>query len=263
MEYVIKVTIIGLHPPIWRRLRVRGSLTFAQLHRVLQEAFGWLDYHLYRFVFDGLEVVEEDPYSPASEPGEERLQQVDPAETAIGPLFEGHHRCVYEYDFGDSWKHEIVVERKLPRSHGAPECLAGARHRPPEDVGGVDGYERFLASIRDKADPERDGNLAWAAKDTGGRLFDPEYFYLDETNARLRHVLEDTPEAAASLFLRRGGLTGELKVGWCEPVVIVGGEPYSWERLGTLLLMLDEDDLVVTTKVQKQVPRRSHGPGRA
>ncbi len=113
-----------------------------------------------------------------------------------------------------------------------------------------------------EADPERDGNLAWVTKDTGGLLFDPEYFYLGETNARLRHALEDTPEAAEALFLARGGLTGDLKVSSREPVVVVGSEPYSWQRLGTLLLMLEEDDRMLTIKLDRRLekpvrPRRS------
>jgi len=63
----IKVTIRGIRPPIWRRLRVQGSLTFAQLHKVLQAALGWLDYHLCRFSFnDGLEVMCEDPEFPGA-----------------------------------------------------------------------------------------------------------------------------------------------------------------------------------------------------
>jgi hypothetical protein len=250
MDYVIKVTISGIEPPIWRRLQVPGSLTFGQLHGVLQTAFGWLDYHLYRFAFDGLVVVEEDPDFSASELWGDGVSEVDPARTAIGSLFKSHDRCVYEYDFGDSWDHEIVVERSLKRneSSGLPLCLAGARHRPPEDVGGVGGYEGFLASILDKTDPERDENLAWAKKDTRGRLFDPEYFHLDEVNARLAHVLADTPEAAETMFLGQGGLTGVLKAGWHEPGIEVGGQIYNWERLGNLLRMLD-GDLVVTIKV--------------
>jgi len=234
VNYIIKVTIRGIEPPIWRRLQVEGSLTFAQLHRVLQAAFGWLDYHLYRFAFDGLEVVEEDPEFPAGEFWGRGVQQVDPAETTIDSLFESHRRCVYEYDFGDSWEHEIVVEKRLPESQDVPVpvCLAGARHRPPEDVGGVSGYERFLASIRDESNPERDENLTWALKDTGGRLFDPDYFHLEEINNRLLHVLEDTPEAAVALFMGRGGLTGVLKAGWFGPNIAVGDRHYTWGALG-------------------------------
>lgn len=249
MSYVIKVTIKDIRPPIWRRLQVEGFLTFAQLHSVLQVAFGWLDYHLYRFAFDGLEVCEEDPHATWSEFQAEETRQVDPATTTIGSLFESQRRCVYEYDFGDSWEHEIVVEKRLQdQSVPCPVCLAGARHRPPEDVGGVGGYERFLASIKDESDPERDENFTWARKDTGGRLFDPEHFYLDEINARLLHVLEDTPEAAEALFMGRSGLTGVLKQDWSQPAIVVGDEHYTWERLGYLLRMLDED-LPVTIKV--------------
>ncbi len=256
MNYIIKATIKGIRPPIWRRLQVDGSLTFAQLHRVLQAAFGWLDYHLYRFSFDGIEVVEEDPDFTASELWGEGVRQLDPAETTIESLFESQRRCVYEYDFGDSWEHEIVVERSLPAGGGAPTpvCLDGARHRPPEDVGGVGGYESFLASIRDKTDPERDENLTWALKDTKDRLFDPEYFHLDEVNARLRHALKDTPEAAAAMFMGRGGFVGVLKGGWFEPVIAVGDEHYTWERLGRLLLMLEDDAEVI---IKAREPKRS------
>lgn len=139
---------------------------------------------------------------------------------------------------------------RLPEGQSVPcpVCLGGARHRPPEDVGGVGGYESFLANIKDKSDPERDGNLTWARKDTGGRLFDPEHFYLDEINARLLYVLADTPEVAEALFMGRGGLTGVLKQDWSQPAIVVGDEHYTWERLGNLLLLLGED-LPVTIKV--------------
>jgi hypothetical protein len=165
----------------------------------------------------------------------------------------GHDRCLYEYDFGDCWDHEILVEKRLKDSKRSlvPVCLAGARHRPPEDVGGVRGYGDFLCSIRDRTDPEGKELLGWAQKDTGGRLFDPEYFHLDEVNRKLAHVLVDTPESAQLLFVSGGGLSGTLKVGWFGPVIEVKGKPYTWERLGVLLSMLD-DDVPVTIKIGRR-----------
>jgi hypothetical protein len=250
MAYRIKVTIDGVDPPVWRRLRVPGSLTFAELHKVIQVAFGWLEYHLYRFEADGVVVVDEDPDYTTAELWGERVDRADPEDTAISLLFENHSKCLYEYDFGDSWQHGIIVERRLKETkrNSVPVCLAGARHRPPEDVGGVSGYADFLETIRDSDNPERGDMLRWAKKDTGGRLFNPEYFDIEEVNERLSYALDDTPESAHALFTGGEGLRGLVKIGWIQPVVLAGGKEYPWERLGTLLTMLG-DDLSITVKV--------------
>ncbi|MEW6727343.1 MAG: hypothetical protein AB1327_10360 [Bacillota bacterium] len=71
---------------------------------------------------------------------------------------------------------------------GVPLCIDGARHRPPEDVGGVTGYKEFLSIIRDPQHPEHDDYLVWAEKDTNGRKFDPDYFYLNEINRVLAKI---------------------------------------------------------------------------
>jgi hypothetical protein len=89
---------------------------------------------------------------------------------------------LYVYDFGDNWQHRITLERPIaidpaPRT---ASCIAGARARPPEDVGCTRGYERFLEIIADPDHPEHRETLTWC----GGR-FDPEAFDLDRTN---RHV---------------------------------------------------------------------------
>ncbi|MEW5898694.1 MAG: plasmid pRiA4b ORF-3 family protein, partial [Bacillota bacterium] len=89
-----------------------------------------------------------------------------------------------------NWRHEVDLEKILPAEEGRryPVCVDGARHRPPEDVGGVSGYEEFLRIISDPGHPEHDDYLVWAEKDTGGRKFDPEYFYINEVNRALAKV---------------------------------------------------------------------------
>lgn len=226
-----------------------GSITFEQMHAVIQAAFGWLNYHLYRFAFDGVVITDDDPDYATAELWGEGVERLDPDRTMISAFFDTHDKCLYEYDFGDSWGHDIVIEKRLKenRKYAVPVCLAGARHRPPEDVGGVGGYESFMEKISDKDDPEREENLEWAEKDTGGRLFDPEYFHIHETNHKLEHVLEDTSESAR-LLLEGEGLTGILKLGWFGPCVEVGGKLYAWDRLGDLVSMLD-DGMPVTVRV--------------
>jgi hypothetical protein len=89
----------------------------------------------------------------------------------------------YEYDFGDSWLHNLVVEGVLGPEPGQryPVCVEGERACPPEDVGGVWGYEMFLEAIGDPGHPEHERFLEWI-----GGEFDAEEFDLDAVNAALR-----------------------------------------------------------------------------
>jgi hypothetical protein len=89
----------------------------------------------------------------------------------------------YEYDFGDDWLHAILIEKILPPApdQKLPVCIKGKRACPPEDVGGIWGYELFLEAIADPEHEEHDSYLVWV-----GGEFDPEAFDLDAINARLR-----------------------------------------------------------------------------
>ena len=176
--YQIKVTLDDTHPPIWRRILVPGNTTLLKLHDVLQIVMGWEDYHLHMFTIEGL--IYGDPAD--EEYGD--LGTLDEANYKLGQVIhrEGQ-RFSYEYDFGDSWDHTLLVEKILPPAEGArsPLCLKGKRACPPEDVGGVWGYENFLEAIRDPIHEEHEDYLAWV----GGK-FDPEAFDLKEIYTRLR-----------------------------------------------------------------------------
>jgi hypothetical protein len=114
------------------------------------------------------------------------LSQVSPAEG---------FRFRYEYDFGDSWSHVLLVEKIRPADPGVghPLCLKGKRACPPEDVGGAWGYGAFLEALRDPGHSEHEGYLEWV-----GREFDPEAFYLDEVNDALRQMGPGRSTAALS-----------------------------------------------------------------
>ena len=171
--YQIKITLKGAKPPIWRRVLVPDNLTLNQLHHVIQVAMGWYDSHLHEFVIAGVSYGSPD-YDFGNEIRDDnkvRINQVIGANTK---------RFLYTYDFGDSWEHAIEVEKVLPYQQGSvyPVCLAGKRACPPEDVGGVWGYESFLATISDPSDPEHEEMLEWV-----GGEFDPDEFDLEEVNA--------------------------------------------------------------------------------
>ena len=92
-------------------------------------------------------------------------------------------KLTYEYDFGDGWDHTVLLEKVLAPEPGVayPRCTAGKRACPPEDVGGVWGYESFLEAINDLNNPEHDTMLEWV-----GGEFDPAAFDLEEAYAALR-----------------------------------------------------------------------------
>jgi len=175
--YRLKVTLLGSRPPIWRRLRVRGDTTLAGLHAILQVAMGWLDSHLHTFEVYGITYA--DP-SPEWEPPVS--DECRPTLTGLG-LVTGS-RFTYEYDMGDGWRHEIVVEAVTDAETARPRraaCIAGRRACPPEDVGGIGGYAYFLEAIRDPKHEEHKDMLEWI-----GREFDPEAFSVEETDEELR-----------------------------------------------------------------------------
>jgi hypothetical protein len=178
--YQLKVTIADIRPPIWRRLLVRGDVTLFKLHKILQAAMEWQDYHLHQFIVgeDYYATPSPDDAWPREAKNEKRakLFQIAPVEKA---------RFIYEYDLGDSWRHNILVEKILHPEQELehPVCLAGKRSRPPEDCGGIGGYYHFLKAISDPKHPEHEDMLNWA-----GGEFDPERFDKEEINHLLSKI---------------------------------------------------------------------------
>jgi hypothetical protein len=176
--YQIKVTLEHSKPPIWRLLLVPSDVTLEHLHYIIQGAMGWTNSHLHQFIVGQTYFGEPHPDYGLEMQDERRvrLNQVAPRE---GFKFR------YEYDFGDSWLHDLLVEEILEPEPGQqyPVCIAGKRACPPEDVGGVWGYEEFLQAIGDPDHPEHEEYLEWI-----GGEFDPEEFDLEETSKTLQEL---------------------------------------------------------------------------
>jgi hypothetical protein len=176
--YQLKITLLHLGPPVWRRVVVKRSLTLRQLHRVIQAAMGWENYHLYEFQAGGERLGEPDPEVPDG-------TQPAAAIRLSWLLRRPGDRTLYVYDFGDNWRHEVLLE-DLPaaeqyRTH--PVCIDGARSCPPEDIGSVYGYGKWLALLR-----SRDEADARDARVILGRRFDPERFDIKAANRRLKAI---------------------------------------------------------------------------
>lgn len=191
--YRLHIALRGPRPPIWRRVLVPGNWSLGALHYVVQVAMGWTNSHLHQFI------VGDDYISLYRVEGitSRDSAQVTLAEIALQPKT----KFVYEYDFGDSWEHDIIVEAIVsPEAERRyPVCTAGKRACPPEDCGGVYGYENLLAILSDPAHEEHDDMVAWLRQMHPG--FDPEHFDLAAVNKRLARIRPNVLDAERNVRL--------------------------------------------------------------
>ena len=175
--YQLKVTLQNIQPLIWRRVQT-DDCPLDELHDIIQVSMGWDDEHLHAFEVEGEQYAgfeDADPY-----------EYRDSRKVRLSGLAErGCHRFIYEYDFGDSWRHIVEIEKTLLPEEKAhyPRCVAGERACPPEDCGGPYGYPEFLEAIQSPKHEEHEDMLEWV-----GGEFDPEEFDLDEVNLELGHL---------------------------------------------------------------------------
>jgi hypothetical protein len=176
--YQFKISLNGSKTPIWRRIQVPETYSFWDLHVAIQDAMGWDDYHLHEFEMinpvTDVEVVigipnKDDSFFREVLPGWE--QKIAEYFTTENPS------ALYTYDFGDDWVHNIKLEKILPREKNIdyPVCIKGKRACPPEDCGGIWGYEELLEIIHEPKHEEYEEMLEWV-----GEEFDPEHFDVKE-----------------------------------------------------------------------------------
>lgn len=178
--YQLKATLLGSEPPVWRRIQVPGTATLEELHYIIQCIMGWECCHLHQFDVGGVMYSDAEYGLEGARPGHRvTLQEAVPTQgMAFG----------YVYDFGDNWEHGIVVEEILTRHEGEhfPVCIDGERACPPEDCGGVWGYENFLAAIADPGHQDHEDLLDWI-----GGSFDAETFDVGKVNSELKRLKLD------------------------------------------------------------------------
>jgi len=184
--YQIKVTLLGSKPPIWRRFLVADTVTLDNLHDILQIVMGWTNSHLHHFIID------DELYGMPLDDDFGDMRTKDETRFKLNQLVSGKgFKFGYEYDFGDGWEHDLVVEKILPAEKGAryPTCVAGKRACPPEDVGGIWGYQDFLKAISDPSHSEHAEIREWIGGD-----FDPQRFNLNAVNVGLHQLRRASTE---------------------------------------------------------------------
>ncbi|AGB41066.1 Plasmid pRiA4b ORF-3-like protein [Halobacteroides halobius DSM 5150] len=183
--YRFKVSLTGLKPLIWRRIEVPADYTFWDLHVAIQDAMGWSDYHLHGFRINkgNLEigVPDEDFNSHVLASWEEKISDY---------FIKEESSAKYIYDFGDYWEHLIELEEinLAKKQIDYPICLAGDRACPPEDCGGIPGYQRLVGILDDPNHEEYDFILEWLGGAYKPDDFDSSKVKFDDPQKRFNNL---------------------------------------------------------------------------
>jgi len=169
LVYQFRISLKEISPTIWRRILIPEKYNFWDLHVAIQDAMGWLDYHLHVFRIrrkhahsvKEIGIPDEDRFEgdPEILPGWEI--PIFSYFTEIGTVAE------YHYDFGDCWHHEVLFEGILLKENNQkyPKCIGGERACPPEDCGGVSGYYHVLEVIQNPEHEESQEMITWLGKE--------------------------------------------------------------------------------------------------
>lgn len=178
--YQFKISLSGTKPLVWRRFQV-PECSLGALHDAIQMVMGWEDAHLHSFI------ISKESFTMARDDvgWMEDCGFLDKEEYLLRdviPATAREFRFRYEYDFGDSWLHEVVLEKRLTGEEtlAKPVCLGGKNACPPEDCGGIWGYEDMKAALQDEGHERHEDFVEWGMED-----FDPTGFSVEETNAEL------------------------------------------------------------------------------
>jgi len=182
---ILRIELEDIEPAIWRQVAVRAVTSLAGLHRIIQAAMGWLDYHLWEFE------IGDTTYGVPDPDGFDWGREIKPASaTKLATILNrGIDEFTYTYDMGDNWQHRVTVERidqALPyRLY--PEFRGGARRCPPEDCGSIPGYYAFLDAItapeKGKGSRKKKEALRWY-----GGAYDPDDIDEEQVRTALKRI---------------------------------------------------------------------------
>lgn len=197
--FSIKITLNSSSPSIWRRILVPSDYSFFDLHCAIQNAMGWFDSHLHGFAI-GQKRTTRTMSIKFPDPEEENSfweddDYKDERKEKIRDYFgKSIKQCVYTYDYGDSWDHTILFEKEIntDSKQKYPQCIAGKNACPPEDCGGLGGYDHLIEVLKNPKDKEYDDMLEWLGmedpKEFDPSHFDPSEVEFDDPKERLREV---------------------------------------------------------------------------
>jgi hypothetical protein len=188
MIYQFYIELRESDPLVWRRIVVPADYSFYQLHKAIQGAFGWENSHLFQFSESGFS--DTISYGFAGDDIDPDYVTIDAKKTKMSRILKkkGQTYC-YIYDFGDDWNHQLTLEKIEAKDIVVPWCLDGAGACPPEDVGGMHGYQEMLKVLKKPRHPERAGFIQWLGL-VAGEKWDAKFCSIREVNKRLVMLAE-------------------------------------------------------------------------
>lgn len=178
--YQVKISLDNAKPSIYRTVLVKPNSSFYELHHIIQFAMGWEGFHSYQFETNDFYIADPEEFG--------ETESIDPFDILVNEVLKkSGDKIKYEYDFGDSWMFTIKLEKIIPQQVNTiyPICIRGKRNSPPEDSGGIWGYEHLKKVIANEEHPEHDEIMEWLDYE-----FDPDYFDMNETNSLLKNLEE-------------------------------------------------------------------------
>jgi len=176
MLYQLRITLFDTQPKIWRRILIPTSATFWELHSAIQDVFHWNHSHLHQFHYED-KILRKLLWFGIPD-DEDELETYPSWKHKISKYLNLEEPYLkYIYDLGDDWIHLIELENILPAEKGVayPICIGGKRNSPPDDCGGVSGYEAMLEVLSDPTDEEYEDTKTWV-ESMKGEVFAPEHF---------------------------------------------------------------------------------------
>ena len=171
LVYKLKISLLDAPYPIWRELLLDGTLTLRQAEICMLHCMQWTFSHLFDIEVNGKR------YSKDEEFIDECDGELDTKHT-LDEVFRNKPIGILTYDYGDSWTHEIIVEEILHDSTlPTPYCIAGQGACPPEDCGGVWGFQDMLKNLEDPDSDEYEELIEWL-----GGEFNPNDFDIKQVN---------------------------------------------------------------------------------
>lgn len=199
--YQLKIELKDSEPKIWRRIQVASDTSFSDLHDIIQLTMGWENSHLYEFKVNKIKVYDfEEKIDDGSNPTER-----DSMDTFLNDIVNlVKTKFTYIYDFGDHWEHEIQVEKIIAaeKENSFPICLGGEGACPPEDCGGIMGYQELLNILSDIDHPQYEEITTWL-----GDEWDAESFNCDDVNV----LLTDYAEQWEEIYKETGEILDDLE----------------------------------------------------
>ena len=177
--YQLQIVLKSSKPKIWRRIQIQSDVLLSDFHKILQTTMGWTNSHLHQFIKDRrfytIRLQDDDTW--------DELDNTDYTGMTVWDLLKKEkEKIVYEYDFGDGWEHDIILEKVLPinKTLKIPICTGGKMNCPPEDCGGIRGYLELMEILKQPEHPEYVSYIEWL-----GGEFDPFHFDKDAVNQLL------------------------------------------------------------------------------